>query len=220
MPRNLPAVVQLLFAIGSDTAAPPGDLAQVRRGGGGAHPQDGALQTVLFSAGRPADPGAALARAMTVVLPSTATSAADNSTPRARHGLTAAASFGVSESVLVADVLYAIQGISGRHVVFSPGDDTFAVDPKVRARRPALTAQASITRPARDLLLRLSELGWLFRRLAVLADSRGAAGLVAQVRAVHGVGLVDRVCVVCVIPAYLCRLVVELCIAKELNFSA
>ena len=75
----------------------------------------------------------------------------------------------IGEQELVRDVLFACQGIDGRHIRYNPQMASYVVDP------------AAPVRPgARDLARKLTELGWLFRRV------RAALGGVDE--AVGGVG--------------------------------
>ena len=60
----------------------------------------------------------------------------------------------LGEPELVRDVLFACQGIDGRHIRYNPQMASYVVDP------------AAPVRPgARDLARKLTELGWLFRRV-------------------------------------------------------
>eukprot|EP00899_Mesostigma_viride_P022858 jgi/Mesvir1/3757/Mv15031-RA.1 len=65
----------------------------------------------------------------------------------------------VSESALVRDVVFTCQAIDGRHIRWDEEDDAYVVDPKV-----------GVPRATRDLLRRLCELGWLYRRVKAYAD--------------------------------------------------
>jgi len=71
-----------------------------------------------------------------------------------------AAQFEVSELALLQDVLFAFQGINGRHVTYSPMADAFV-----------LSTSAGIPRATRDLVGKLVELGWLFVRVRHYVDT-------------------------------------------------
>ena len=71
----------------------------------------------------------------------------------------AVANLEVGEAELVRDVLFACQGIDGKHIRYSPSVAAYAVAP-----------DAPVTPGARHLARKLTELGWLFRRI------RGALG--------------------------------------------
>jgi hypothetical protein len=90
-------------------------------------------------------------------------------------------SFGESENLLVADVLYAIQGINGRfvHLTGQLGDADITIDAQVRACWLGLQ-KAPITCPVRNLMARLSELGHLVRQAQHVLALPGAPGLVVQ----------------------------------------
>ncbi|KAK3261776.1 hypothetical protein CYMTET_29336 [Cymbomonas tetramitiformis] len=62
--------------------------------------------------------------------------------------------FEISEAALVRDVIYCCQGIDGHHVRYSIKDDGYVVDQHV-----------GVPASARELLRKLCELGWLFRRV-------------------------------------------------------
>lgn len=70
------------------------------------------------------------------------------------------AQFEVSEEALLQDVLFAFQGINGRHIGYSPMADAFV-----------LSAAAGIPRSTRDLVAKLVELGWLFVRVRHYVDT-------------------------------------------------
>ncbi len=54
--------------------------------------------------------------------------------------------------VLVRNVLCACQGLASTHIMLSQDGDSHVIDPR-----------AGISVPERQLMLRLCELGWLFR---------------------------------------------------------
>ncbi|XP_077987696.1 gamma-tubulin complex component 3 homolog [Glandiceps talaboti] len=81
-------------------------------------------------------------------------------------------SFEISESVLVRDVIYAFQGIEGQYLKQDSSGQGFTLDPN-----------AGISRPCRDVIKKLSELGWLYMRIRKYVDDRSsdrAFGLVGQ----------------------------------------
>ena len=56
-------------------------------------------------------------------------------------------------TVLVREVLCACQAISGQHIKVPPGDED----------EPSVSTALNIPLPERQLMLKMSELGWLFR---------------------------------------------------------
>eukprot|EP00898_Chlorokybus_atmophyticus_P006935 jgi/Chlat1/7242/Chrsp58S06891 len=79
----------------------------------------------------------------------------------------------VPESALVRDVLYACQGIDGKYIRFDNNADGYIVDPKV-----------GVARPTRELLRRICELGWLYKRVRAHIVSSVETGPVEAVGAV------------------------------------
>lgn len=81
--------------------------------------------------------------------------------------------FEIPEAALVRDIVYVCQGINGKYIKFDAMTDAFNFIPG-----------ANIPLPARELLRRLSELGWLFRRVKAACDvdqqASDLAGVVAQ----------------------------------------
>ena len=78
----------------------------------------------------------------------------------------------ISDSVLLRDLVFVIQGIDGRYVKYSQRADGFVAD-----------ADAGVPRATRHLIHKLGELGWLFNRVKRFVDSgidNGKLGLVAQ----------------------------------------
>ena len=72
----------------------------------------------------------------------------------------------VGEAELVRDVLFACQGIDGKYIRYSGAIASYAV-----------AADAPVTPGARHLARKLTELGWLFRRIrSALGGSGGAGG--------------------------------------------
>nr|CAG8605196.1 12253_t:CDS:10 [Entrophospora candida] len=60
----------------------------------------------------------------------------------------------ISEAQLLRDIVFVLQGIEGQHIKFEKGSSSYIIDPKM-----------TITYSTRDLLHRLIELGWLYRRV-------------------------------------------------------
>ncbi|XP_078693983.1 gamma-tubulin complex component 3-like [Branchiostoma floridae x Branchiostoma belcheri] len=81
-------------------------------------------------------------------------------------------SFELSEAALLRDVLFVFQGINGKIIKMSSTADRFLIDPKV-----------GVPQSWRDLLGKLSELGWLHNKIRKFVDSKisdRALGLVGQ----------------------------------------
>jgi len=74
-------------------------------------------------------------------------------------------SFEIPEEALVRDVVFVLQGIDGQHIKFDVAADSYIVDPAV-----------GIPKPTRELLRRLCELGWMFRRVRSHVASAAASG--------------------------------------------
>ena len=84
----------------------------------------------------------------------------------------AIAAFELPEHVLIRDVLYVFQGIDGQYVHYDKTRDAFVLD-----------AHVGVPRSAREVLRRLSELGWLHRRISNYlrqAQEDVSKGLVSQ----------------------------------------
>ncbi|CAJ0868824.1 6386_t:CDS:10, partial [Entrophospora sp. SA101] len=60
----------------------------------------------------------------------------------------------ISEAQLLRDIVFVLQGIEGQHIKFEKGSSSYIIDSKM-----------TITYSTRDLLHRLTELGWLYRRV-------------------------------------------------------
>ncbi|TPX34499.1 hypothetical protein SmJEL517_g02787 [Synchytrium microbalum] len=78
----------------------------------------------------------------------------------------------IREVDLVRDMIYVFQGIDGKFVKFDISQDTYVVDPDV-----------GIPQPTQDILTKLSELGYLYRRIQEFLDSSKldtSIGLVGQ----------------------------------------
>ncbi|KAL0486928.1 Tubgcp3 [Acrasis kona] len=80
-------------------------------------------------------------------------------------------SFEVSEDEVLRDVIYALQGIDGKHVKYDSVEDCFQIDPLV-----------GMPRSTRDQISKLCELGWMYMRISrfVQEVSGYGQGLVIQ----------------------------------------
>lgn len=67
----------------------------------------------------------------------------------------------VSEAALLREIIYALQGIEGKVIHFGGGKDDIWIDPK-----------AGIKKPTRQFLLKLAELGWLYKKICKYCDAR------------------------------------------------
>ena len=80
--------------------------------------------------------------------------------------------FEVTEQLLIRDVLMVFQGIDGKLLKFDSSADGYRI-----------TTDIGVLLPVRDLVYKLAELGWLFRRVRKFLDARAgdkALGLVGQ----------------------------------------
>ncbi|KAJ3043517.1 Gamma-tubulin complex component 3 [Rhizophlyctis rosea] len=78
----------------------------------------------------------------------------------------------VTESMLLRDIIYVFQGIDGKYVRYDPSADSFLVNP-----------ETGVPRPLREIIRRLAETGWLYRRIhdhVQKAKTETKAGLVGQ----------------------------------------
>lgn len=78
----------------------------------------------------------------------------------------------LSESTLLRDLIFILQGIDGQYIKFDPAINEYAIDQKV-----------SISQPTRDLVYRVTELGWLYKNVQSFLKARfnnPQAGLVGQ----------------------------------------
>ena len=78
----------------------------------------------------------------------------------------------VTEKLLLRDVLYVFQGIEGRIIQYDTTTDSYKINKDI-----------GISVPIRDLVAKLAELGWLFRRVQNFLRARAgdkALGLVGQ----------------------------------------
>ncbi|XP_071493935.1 gamma-tubulin complex component 3 homolog [Diadema antillarum] len=81
-------------------------------------------------------------------------------------------SFEVAEKTLVHDLIYVFQGIDGKMIKYSKTEDAFRI-----------VHGLGVPRPCRDLVHKLSELGWLYLKVRRYIDARNndkAFGLVGQ----------------------------------------
>ncbi|XP_062521244.1 gamma-tubulin complex component 3 homolog isoform X2 [Corticium candelabrum] len=81
-------------------------------------------------------------------------------------------SFEVTEADLVRDIVYVLQGIDGKYVKFDAASDMYKVDSKV-----------GVPQTVRDLVGKLAELGWLYRRVnsfVAKQSNNRTIGLVGQ----------------------------------------
>ncbi|WAQ93390.1 hypothetical protein PtA15_18A451 [Puccinia triticina] len=86
---------------------------------------------------------------------------------RAQHGFPAH----LPEHLLLRDMVYLLQGIDGRHIHFkasNPHDESWE-EGGIGFLEPA-DRQLIIPLPQRDLLLKLSELGWLYTKIRAATD--------------------------------------------------
>jgi len=80
--------------------------------------------------------------------------------------------FEITEKLLIRDVLFVFQGIEGRLIKYDAGMDAYRIGSDV-----------GVPLSVRDLISKLAELGWLFRRVRKFLDARSgdkALGLVGQ----------------------------------------
>ncbi|TPX66208.1 hypothetical protein SpCBS45565_g04658 [Spizellomyces sp. 'palustris'] len=78
----------------------------------------------------------------------------------------------VLESEWLQDIVYVFQGIDGRYIKYNDSTETYIIDEKVQ-----------ISQPLRELLHRLTELGWLYRRITSFLKfqtNQAGIGLMAQ----------------------------------------
>ncbi|EFC50155.1 predicted protein, partial [Naegleria gruberi] len=68
--------------------------------------------------------------------------------------------FEIAESVLVRDIIYTFQGIDGKYIKFDIGSERYIVDTKI-----------GIPKSTRLLMSKLSELGWLYKKVKSFVDS-------------------------------------------------
>lgn len=82
------------------------------------------------------------------------------------------ASYEVSEAILLREIIFVFQGIEGKLIRLDSASDAYRIDPKV-----------GVPKAVRDLINKLAELGWLYRKVRKYLDARAgdkAMGLVGQ----------------------------------------
>lgn len=85
---------------------------------------------------------------------------------------TFSASYEVSEAALLREIIYIFQGIEGKVIKLDQSNDAYRIDSKL-----------GVPRAVRDLVNKLAELGWLFRKIRKYLDAHAgdkAMGLVGQ----------------------------------------
>lgn len=85
---------------------------------------------------------------------------------------TFSASYEVSEAALLREIIYIFQGIEGKVIKLDQSNDAYRIDSKL-----------GVPRAVRDLVNKLAELGWLFRKIRKYLDAHAgdkALGLVGQ----------------------------------------
>lgn len=85
---------------------------------------------------------------------------------------TFSASYEVSEATLLREIIYIFQGIEGKVIKLDQSNDAYRIDSKL-----------GVPRAVRDLVNKLAELGWLFRKIRKYLDAHAgdkALGLVGQ----------------------------------------
>lgn len=83
-----------------------------------------------------------------------------------------AASYEVSEAILLREIIYIFQGIEGKIIKLDDASDAYRIDPNL-----------GVPKSVRDLVNKLAELGWLYRKVRKYLDARAgdrALGLVGQ----------------------------------------
>eukprot|EP00871_Galdieria_phlegrea_P003551 jgi/Galph1/4197/GphlegSOOS_G2851.1 len=70
------------------------------------------------------------------------------------------ASYEISEAVLVREVIYTIQGIDGKYIKYNPKIDEYCV-----------IAEVGVPQPARELIRRVSKLGWIYKYMKQQLES-------------------------------------------------
>ncbi|KAI9495284.1 Spc98 family-domain-containing protein [Zychaea mexicana] len=78
----------------------------------------------------------------------------------------------VPESELLRDLIFIFQGIDGQYIKYDSNSDVYAMD-----------SQINVPEPTKDLVYRLTEIGWLYQRIQAFIRTRcndPSAGLVAQ----------------------------------------
>ena len=81
-------------------------------------------------------------------------------------------SFSMSQQLLLRDVIFAFQGIDGKYIRYSKSEGAYSIDPKI-----------GIPTPVRVLLMKLSHMGHLFRKVNEIINKsipRKDLGIVGQ----------------------------------------
>ncbi|TPX62944.1 hypothetical protein PhCBS80983_g00195 [Powellomyces hirtus] len=79
---------------------------------------------------------------------------------------------GIAESEWLRDVVYVFQGIDGKYMKYDAPNEKYAIDPEVQ-----------VTKPEREILLKLVEMGWLYRQVMEFVDKHKndtSEGLIRQ----------------------------------------
>ncbi|ORZ02633.1 Spc98 family-domain-containing protein [Syncephalastrum racemosum] len=79
----------------------------------------------------------------------------------------------VPESALLRDLIFVFQGIDGQHIKLDCGTNEYVLD----------ASRGHVSQPTKDFVLRLAELGWLYRRVQTFVHARyndPSVGLVGQ----------------------------------------
>ena len=70
------------------------------------------------------------------------------------------ASHEVSEAILLREIIYIFQGIEGKVIKLDQSNDAYRIDSKL-----------GVPRSVRDLVNKLAELGWLYRKIRKYLDA-------------------------------------------------
>lgn len=82
------------------------------------------------------------------------------SDPKQKHISAFIASYEVSEAALLREIIYIFQGIEGKVIKLDQSSDAYRIDSKL-----------GVPRAVRDLVNKLAELGWLFRKIRKYLDA-------------------------------------------------
>lgn len=80
--------------------------------------------------------------------------------PNQKTFSTFSASYEVSEATLLREIIYIFQGIEGKIIKLDQSNDAYRIDSKV-----------GVPRAVRDLVNKLTELGWLYRKIRKYLDA-------------------------------------------------
>eukprot|EP00943_MAST-04B_sp_MAST-4B-sp1_P002977 g2977.t1 len=89
-----------------------------------------------------------------------------------RYRINENTSFSMSQQLLLRDIIFIFQGIDGKYIRYSKSENSYAIDPKI-----------GIPTPVRVLLLKLSHMGYLFRKVNEIINksiARKDLGIVGQ----------------------------------------